>query len=128
LAADPPDRGREPMPTQCPSGVVQPTHHDRRGSQRFSGRWFALIRPEGVPQPVAHLAAIQDVSASGLCLRIGGDGYVPGLTLSVAPLGWAAPAVCSVRVTRVVAEAGDWELGCEFTRRIPPSDLESWLP
>ena len=91
--------------------------------------------PCGAAVPIPYLArpsfrtdwaSVRDLSASGAALLLGGPPDLGAVLLLRLGVPWSELAPLRLaRVVRVGAlEAGGWLIGCQFTRPLPPDELD----
>ncbi len=98
---------------------------ERRATARLLCDRTARIRPDGLGGDAQEFAAVRDISAGGIGLRL--DRQFPvGALLMIEPLS-PGPRTLLARVLRTSAEPGGWRHGCELSTHLSPEDLRCWL-
>jgi hypothetical protein len=91
---------------------------------RYPSQKQAACQPAGAGiEEVAWPGTVQDISASGLALRLGRR-FEPGAVLSVEHPG----GMLLVRVIRATRQPnGEWIIGCAFPNDIGGEEIKAWL-
>ncbi len=98
---------------------------DRRATTRTLSNRTARIRHEAQDGEQQEFAAVRDVSADGISLRL--ELRIPEDTvLVVEPLSSGARTLLA-RVRYAKPESGGWRHGCELSNRLSAEELSFWL-
>jgi serine/threonine protein kinase len=102
---------------------------ERRATVRFPSRAEAACWPVARVKETSWTARVQDISASGVCLRVSRR-FEPGTVLVVELRGAGEPVrnVILVRVRRVKQESPKlWSVGCSFERLLMDFEVKAWM-
>lgn len=111
------------------SGEITASHPERRRAERYPCSLQPFWRVEGQEQADAPPAQIQNISATGIGLRIGQPlkaGTVLVIKLQSADRRLSRPLPARVMHATPQAE-GDWLVGCQFVRKLSDEDMQAVL-
>jgi serine/threonine protein kinase len=109
--------------------VSLPPKVERRAMVRYNSKAEASCWPVVEPSKSAWKARVQDISSSGLSLRLNRR-YEPGALLAVElqPQGRQDSSFFLIRVERVKQQSAKvWTIGCSFERLLLDFEVHSWL-
>jgi hypothetical protein len=130
VLADAPARPAEPAALrEGPGPGAAPRGAERRASVRYASRAEVTCAPLARTREATWAARIQDISASGLCLRLGRR-FEPG-TLLVVELRQPADRLCrfvlaQVRRARQLSPRA-WSIGCSFEHLLLDYEVSAWM-
>ena len=117
----PPSSQLHEMPTE---EYVRPV--ERRASVRRLCNRDILSRKAGTPRGTGWLAAVRDVSTTGIGMMLYCK-FAPGTILAVEPLSRSSTRTLLARVVRTTVEADGWYHGCELANALTDEELQGWL-
>ena len=98
---------------------------ERRATARTVCRRSARVRQEGDDSGEEVPAAVHDLSADGIGLRMERR-FAEGSLLIVEPFANQGKTLLA-RVVRTIAEHGGWLHGCELAVEMSPEELRDWV-
>jgi hypothetical protein len=111
------------------SGVAATACEERRRAERYPCSLQPFWRVEGQEQAESPPARVENVSTSGIGLRVGEPlkvGIVLVLKLQTADRRLSRPLPARVmHSTR--QPGGDWLVGCQFVRKLSDEDMHALL-
>jgi serine/threonine protein kinase len=129
LVASPAGSEQPPPLREGPGPSAPPRGAERRASVRYASRAEVTCSPMARTKEATWPARVQDISASGMCLRLGRR-FEPG-TLLVVELRQPANRLCrfvlaQVRRARQLSPKA-WSIGCSFERLLLDYEVNSWM-
>jgi hypothetical protein len=111
------------------SGEVPASQAERRRAERYPCNLRPFWRVEGQEQADSPPARIQNISATGIGLRIGQPikpGAVLVIKLQTTDRRLSRPLPARVMHATPQTE-GDWLVGCQFVRKLSDEDMQALL-
>lgn len=99
---------------------------ERRVTARVLCNRLARVRAEGTHDHAEEFARVQDISASGLCLRA--DRQLPAQALlTIEPLHVCSAKTLLARVVWSAQDGGGWKHECVLSNRLSADELAPWV-